>query len=407
MNLLYALQDAPGKLAKEDLLQGSSITEQSVFYYAYNPDLMYGVKFQDYQIDFDNLGESTTEMFEALDHLAARKITGLAARNLVEDIANTHGDLIKLICNKDLDCGVTATTINKVFPGTIPQFKLQLAKEVPIETLKYPLLAQTKYDGVRIAIIWTGNYVEFKTRNGKVISLPTTSEALKTRLQIAEQAPCMIDSEVTLKSGLSVERSRVSGMINSARSGTKINESLLAFNCFDLLPLEEFNSLVCSTGYKSRAYELGQLCRQIGLLFAETTKVNSVEEVQELYAQHIEQGLEGLILKPLDHLYTYKRSKDWVKLKEVKSADLQCVDIVDGTGKYQGMIGALVCQGTVEGKQITVNVGSGLTDADRAEHQSEFISHTIEIKYNSVIQDSVTKEWSLFLPRFVMVRHDK
>ena len=71
------------------------------------------------------------------------------------------------------------------------------------------------------------------------------------------------------------------------------------------------------------------------------------------------------------------------------------------------MIGKLKCQGIVEGKEVTVNVGSGLADLQRGLPETEFLFRTIEVKYNAVIIDSRTGEYSLFLPRFIMVRLDK
>jgi len=118
-------------------------------------------------------------------------------------------------------------------------------------------------------------------------------------------------------------------------------------------------------------------------------------------------GYEGLVLKYPEHKYTFKRSKDWIKVKEVKHADLRVVDIREGTGKYKGMIGGLVCVGEVEGHRVRVAVGSGLSDIQRSLDDIEFIQETVEVLYNTVIQDSVTLEWSLFLPRFVQVRFDK
>jgi len=147
------------------------------------------------------------------------------------------------------------------------------------------------------------------------------------------------------------------------------------------------------------------MCEPLEL--AVTNEAHNKEAVEELYEEVIAQNYEGLILKRADHLYTFKRSKDWVKLKEIKTADLKCVGVQEGTGKYEGMIGALMCEGMVEGKFVTVNVGSGLSDVQRSLDDIQYIGETIEVKYNSVIRDSVTNQFSLFLPRYAIARFDK
>lgn len=403
MKLIYALTCTGGTDAKVRLLKDATALERQTFRYAYDNSYMYGAKFKQVR---EPLGDPSFEMFELLDRLRTRQLTGNAAVGAVESFAAKHGNLIKLVCNKDLDCGVRASTINKAWPGLIPQFKVQLAKEAPLEKLSYPLLAQTKYDGVRLVITKTEDQVLFRTRNGKIIHLPEMASRLSTLPNNT-----MLDTEVTIKKGLTTDRTKVSGMINSARNGNSINEDILAFHVFDWLPLNEFDNAECSNIYQQRLYIAKDIVSNLGVQdtfqIAKTWIVNNIEEVNEIYAQLISEGQEGLILKPQKHKYSFKRSADWVKLKEIKSVDLQCVEYEEGEGKYEGMVGALVCQGIVEGKNVTVRVGSGLTDEDRNQHPSDYLGHVIEIKYNSVIQDSKTGQWSLFLPRFVEVRHDK
>lgn len=403
MKLLIELLKHSSTIAKQQTLKSATALDRQVFRYAYDKNKTFGVTFAKIG---PTIGEPNVEMFELLDRLANRSLSGHAAINAVEAFAAKHGDLIKLVCNQDLACGVAATTVNKAWPGLIPQFKVQLAKEVPIEKLKYPLYMQLKYDGVRIIITKKDNVVTFRTRNGKQIFLPFCEDQLTVSLP----NNIMIDTEVTIKEGTTVDRTKVSGMINSARSHGIIDEQILVFNAFDYMPVHDFEACICNTPYIDRLAKLKEIIDAANtpvLTLALTWIARTPAQVNEVYMDTISQNLEGLILKSPTHLYSFKRSADWVKLKEVKTADLLCVDWAPGTGKYEGMIGALVCEGVVEGKQVLVSIGSGLTDADRADHPSDYLSNIIEVKYNSVIQDSKTGRWSLFLPRFVCVRFDK
>ena len=53
-----------------------------------------------------------------------------------------------------------------------------------------------------------------------------------------------------------------------------------------------------------------------------------------------------------------------------------------------------------------MNVGSGLTDADREQDHKKFLGKIIEVVYNEKIK-AKDGTFSLFLPRFVTVREDK
>jgi ATP-dependent DNA ligase len=407
MKLLARLASTASRLEKEAILKAStSPMEWRVFITAYNPYWMYHQRFKSHEIDDDNLGEPCQMLFNLLERLQARELTGHAARDAVEAHAKVFGDLIKLVCNKDLRCGVTATLFNNAHPKSIPQFKVQLAKEVPLDKLKYPVLGQVKYDGVRLIVINSSGAVTFRTRNGKTVVLPK----LQATLEAKPHVNYILDSEIVLADGVMEDRTAVSGIVNSAMHGGHVCESDLVLHCFDFMCLNDWENLSCPEPYRQRLDNLyATLCqmRLDNVLPAPTVALYSPKEVSEYYEVLLSEGYEGAVLKHGDHLYTFKRSKDWAKLKETKTADLLCVSIQGGTGKYEGKIGALVLRGEVEGKQVKVSVGSGLTDVDRGHYQRRYLNQIIEVKYNCTIRDSVTNNYSLFLPRFVCVRIDK
>jgi hypothetical protein len=78
-----------------------------------------------------------------------------------------------------------------------------------------------------------------------------------------------------------------------------------------------------------------------------------------------------------------------------------------GEGKREGFIGGFICEdlsGTLK-----VKVGSGFTDLDLQELSKDPDSHinnVCSVFYNVIINDK-NNNWSLFLPRFVEIRHDK
>ena len=405
MELLKKLKATNSRIEKELILHSANKMEKLVLAYAYNPYFVYHQK-ELGEIDWDWLEEPEDLMFGLLEVLRTRQITGMAAYDKIQEFAADFGDLIKLVVRKDLECGITATTINKVFPGLVPQFKVQLAKEVPLDKVEFPALAQLKYDGVRLVCLVDGTKVEFRTRSGKIVWLPEFANLVRSSFS---EASFILDGEITSLSGKMEDRTKVSGWINSAMHGTQIDETKLKFTAFDAMDYADFMSTKCTWEYTYRFNLVRKLINTINnpyIQLAETIQVNNINQVEALYADKLSQGFEGLVLKSSSHLYSFKRSKDWIKMKEIKSTELVCIDVQEGTGKYEGSIGALICQGTVDGKQVRVRVGSGLTDKDRDQSPSSYIGKDIEVKYNTTIQDSVSKEWSLFLPRYVGIRFD-
>jgi ATP-dependent DNA ligase len=109
-------------------------------------------------------------------------------------------------------------------------------------------------------------------------------------------------------------------------------------------------------------------------------------------------GYEGIYLKHIKHMYRPgKRVNDAVKLKGRPTADLICIDVLEGEGKYEGMIGSLVL---ADKSGRVVKVGSGLDDSDRTKDKAYFLDKIIEIEYEQIIDTYIQ-------PTYVCIRDDK
>jgi DNA ligase-1 len=114
------------------------------------------------------------------------------------------------------------------------------------------------------------------------------------------------------------------------------------------------------------------------------------------------------MIKDLEAVYECKRSVSWLKQKPFIEVSLKIVGTEEGTGKNQGRLGAIICEGEDDGKTISVNVGSGFTDDQRTEFwmgKEDIIGQIVEIRADAatINQDS-TETWSLRFPRFLRFR---
>ena len=176
---------------------------------------------------------------------------------------------------------------------------------------------------------------------------------------------------------------------------------------WDFIPYPDFVNGVCKITYENRYNALWESLRsynQDKISLIKTWVVASYDEAQVIFKQLLSEGEEGIILKDKDSIWEDKRSKGQVKFKAVLDADVLCIGVEAGTGKYAGMIGSLICE-TSDGI-IKVSVGSGLTDEDRKKPVEEYIGKIIAINYNARITNK-TGEQSLFLPIYLETREDK
>jgi len=217
---------------------------------------------------------------------------------------------------------------------------------------------------------------------------------------------------------ISDKRTSVSGDLNRMLHGTYIGSSLKHhFHAFDLvlddIILNSSNECADKREWIERDYMLNSFMNsdpsQV-VHYVQAGRADSFDQIMNVFSEMLAKGEEGLILKNIHGKYEYKRSDNWVKLKNIKTADLECIAVLPGEArsKYENTMGAIVCA-TRDGL-LEVNVGSGFTDQQRYEiwnAREKFIGTIVEVKYNEIISTANSTKESLFLPRFSTIRSDK
>ena len=361
------------------------------------------------QIDNTDIG--LKEAINQLGYLSKRIYTGNKGIEHLRDIlCNLPADkakVIERIINKDLKCGVSVATANAVWPDLIKEYPCMLAsgfEQKLVDKIKFPAIVQLKMDGMRFNAIVNGGKCEFRSRSGKELNLLGNLEQEFIILAAGENM--VFDGELIVTNEFGImDRQTGNGILSKAGKGTISEEEAAKVKAiiWDAIPLMFFKSGLYSTPYKDRLAELKSIGNKVEVV--ETTYVDSIEDAQTLFQDYFDKGEEGIILKASDMVWENKRSKKQIKFKGELECDLKIVALEEGSGKYKGLLGSLVCE-SLDGT-LKVNVGSGLTDELRSTLNSEeYVGRICSIKYNARIKNKDGEE-SLFLPIFIEVRDDK
>jgi DNA ligase-1 len=317
------------------------------------------------------------------------------------------------ILTKRLNIGIGAKLVNKCFPKpVIPDPSLMLAQDDESEINKWEsIICEEKYDGVRIIAFVSGEEIKFYTRAFNEIPSNYLKNIGSIILSLLKgsglKGDWFFDGELT-----DLNRKSVSGKVNQMLKG-KPSDSIgddLMFNVFDL---EDGDSLRTGKGiipFRIRRGTLeGVFAKNTSshVILADSFVAKEKEDIYTYYKKIIERGGEGVILKNPDHVYECKRSKNWIKLKEVNECDLEITGWYPGEGKREGLIGGFICKDS--SGTLHVKIGSGFTDEDLktlSETPDSHIGKICAVQYNVIINDKFGN-WSLFLPRFISVRDDK
>ena len=322
----------------------------------------------------------------------------------------------KVLCKvltKRLNIGIGAKLINKSFgKEIIPDPSLMLAQDDEDEIKKWShIICEEKYDGVRVIAFVSGNEVKFYTRAFNEISNQYLekigNECLALIKNSGLQGDWFFDGELT-----DLNRKSVSGKVTQMLRGKPMNSigDDLIYNVFDLEyadTLKTGKGIIPFSIRRSTLEGVFSTYKTTSLTLADSFLTTEKEDIYAYYKKIVDNGGEGVILKNPEHVYECKRSKNWIKLKEVNECDLVITGWYPGEGKREGFIGGFFCKdlsGTLK-----VKVGSGFTDQDLQELSKDPDSHinkVCSVLYNVIINDK-NNNWSLFLPRFVELRHDK
>jgi ATP-dependent DNA ligase len=363
------------------------------------------------------------EFRELVGDLRAAPSANTELRNRADLLVTNSGLSVDLqeylarILTKNMNISLGAKLINKAFgKELIPDPSLMLAKD-DIERIEKwrKIVCEFKYDGVRvIAKMTPSGGVEFFTRNFNEMPNRFLKKITEQLLELAGgKTDIFFDGELT-----DVARTAVSGKATSILRGTaseSIGDSLV-FNIFDVEESVTLDIGKGKTKYPQRranleAHFAGKEFTHLTL--GRTWEIANKDQILEIYKEivEIERG-EGIILKNIDHVYTCKRSEEWIKMKEVKDCDLEIIGVASpnpmSKREENGWIGGFIC--STSDRKLKVTVGSGFSESLLEEIKSNgpesYIGKIAKIKYNMTVEDK-NGGTSLFLPTLLEIRPDK
>ena len=309
--------------------------------------------------------------------------------------------LAMAMVSQELKIGITATSLNAVYGAKfIPKISCILGKDindVGIDRVKWPCIVTEKLDGHRRILIKENKVCRFFTRSGH------EDFGLAEIAQEAKLLPnnAVYDGELIARGRFkdNIALRQATGSIATSK-GTK---SGLVFCVFDMMPLAAFKGEGDAAPALDRKILLGAtfmdesiqhltdnwasliaafgLHQQLNFIrpLPILGKVSTFAEVEPIVADIWRRSGEGVMLNTVDGLYELKRSSSLLKVKFSKEYILTVVDMVEGNGKYEGMLGALI----INYNGTSVGVGSGFSDAQRRiiwDERDLFIGAQVEIE---------------------------
>lgn len=420
--LIESIAVTPSKNEKEAMLKKcDSALLRRILKASCDTTITYGVKALP-ERTMPGAGQFDDGTWLLLSMLAQRQWTGNSARAAIQVEIDRLGEdssiLFKRILLKDLRAGFGENTVNKAFPGMVPDFPYMrccLPKDTKLSEFPWSegVISQEKADGMFFNVDHelTG-HVFLSSRAGS--QFPTDAfGTLIADVQRTFPENTQSHGEVVVeRDGVVLTREIGNGILNSVLKGGVFGPGEVPiFFMWDQIPL----SAVKPKGKFENPYRtrLILIARQIARGVPNTVRmiptriVKSLADAYKHYAELLAAGKEGTVIKNPRAIWRDGTSKDQVKLKLEFVTNLRVTGFEAGKGKNANTFGSMITE-TSDGL-LVVSV-SGISDKLRAEihaNRDDWMGSVIAVRANGIMKPSGVGKHSLFLPRFVERRMDK
>lgn len=286
--------------------------------------------------------------------------------------------------------------------------------------LNFPYIVQPKLDGVRCYIVKEDGEVKMYTRNGnEIVSCRHIAEQLG---HVFDSIPGIILDGELYNHELNHDFSAIVSIVRKKNIDEATEEQarrLIRFCCFDCFmpdfevddPLEgkytvkasewkysqrnkRLSDVLSSTGkYPEYIYMVDSTGLADGSYSYMLATVDEEIEVDELLSVMINEGFEGIMLKD-DGPYRNGRSNSLLKYKSFKDSEYTLVDILEGTGSWEGQAASVVCRDE-DGKTFKAGVTEGLfmggDSVSLLRNREDYIGKKVTVKYQELTKSGVPR----------------
>ena len=431
IELIDTLAATSGKLDKIDILKNNdNDVTRKVFYYAYSPKFVYGLKkvspvpagIDSETIDATNIDD----IVSVLRGLHQRDYTGNAAKAAVSALLSRFDEasqtVIINIIKRDLRCGMDSS-INKALPSLIepdPAYmRCSTVEGGSFDKFKKEwFYSQVKADGMYLNLHVSKDRIFAETRNGTefpIHKFPAFVNRIKHVWDSRENDFRVVfcGEIVMVHNGEIMPREASNGITNKITKGGEMDYSEydMIFYTWDMIPEDQFvEKGKYNVRYEERFLDLHytvSVMRHEDFKLIETKVVRSWDEAIEHYKECRARGDEGTVIKCPDAPWKDGTSTLQIKMKAEVDIDLRIHSLNPGEGKNAKTFGSILCysdDGLVEG-----NV-SGISDEQRLEIFENFEDYRntiLTVRSNNLTLARGSTVHKLFLPRAIEFRFDK
>jgi len=383
-NFIEEMRATSSSTDKVQIIKEASPFVHKALEYTYNPFKQFYVTSKTCIKNSHLKERHSLDLFEVLDKLMNREVTGHDAIKLVNGLED---ESIYKIIDKNLDIRAGDKVINKAIPGLIPTFSVALAKEYDgkCDWQNDNWWASRKLDGVRcLAVVNYEGECTLYSRMGKEL---TTLNKVKEAIEATGIINTVFDGEICLIDENGNEDFQ--GVMKQLRRKDHQIENP-AYMIFDMIHKPNFDNQeggpILSERLRAlRGFLTGRFIKGDTLRYTDQFLITDGRHFDKWGQISTDNNWEGFMLRK-DVSYEGKRTKNLLKVKKFFDAEYEVIDFdiddheVVRDGKSETI--KMLSQVWIEHKGHKVKVGSGWTQDQRLQYMDgSIVGKIITVQY--------------------------
>jgi len=383
-NFINRMRATSSSTDKVEIIKEASPFIHKALEYTYNPFKQFYVTSKTCIKNSHLKERHSLDLFEVLDKLMNREVTGHDAIKLVNGLED---ESIYKIIDKNLDIRAGDKVINKAIPNLIPTFSVALAKEYDgkCDWQNDTWWASRKLDGVRcLAVVNYEGKCTLYSRMGKEL---TTLNKVKEAIEATGIINTVFDGEICLIDENGNEDFQ--GVMKQLRRKDHQIENP-AYMIFDMLHKPNFDNqkggpILSERLAALRGFLTGRHITTDILRYTDQFQITDGRHFNKWSQIATDNNWEGFMLRK-DVSYEGKRTKNLLKVKKFFDAEYEVIDfdiddheiVVNGRSETVPMLS----QVWIEHKGHKVKVGSGWTQDQRLQYMDgSIVGKVITVQY--------------------------
>ena len=243
--------------------------------------------------------------------------------------------------------------------------------------IKYPCIVQPKLDGIRCIADVVNGVCTLYSRSGKKIKSMNHIKQEVERLA-KEKMMFNITLDGELFSELSFES--ICSIVMKHKTTFESNHiQYHVFDCIDKLP------------FWQRQVEFEEFCGESVIIkTVPVHRANNEEEIDQLFEQYVEQGMEGLIIRNTDSKYKHNRSFDIQRYKPLADDEFRIIGVESGKGSYADC-GIFICE-TKEGETFKVKCKGTIESLEEyLTNSHKYVGQQLTVEYGNLTKNGIPR----------------